>query len=188
MIQAAIILPAMLAVRRSDMIYGVFLCYALGAILNVFFVFNNDPSRVYLLNGYPGYFMGKNYLGEFAAVVFILALHEAVHRGELPADVARERLRHIAGMPIRLLGDAVLRRRAWELADQLGLDLRRRVHRANAAAGRRVHHAERGARAQRRGDRHGRNARRLAPVSGCRVGRQARAARAARGPVRRRGC
>jgi exopolysaccharide production protein ExoQ len=81
MVQAAIILPAMLAVRRSDMMYGVFLCYALGAILNVFFVINNDPSRVYLLNGYPGYFMGKNYLGEFAAVVFILALHEAVHRG-----------------------------------------------------------------------------------------------------------
>ena len=47
-------------------------------------------------------------------------LHEAVQRGELPADVARDRLTHIARMPIRLLGDAVLRRRAWELADQLG--------------------------------------------------------------------
>jgi predicted nucleic acid-binding protein len=48
------------------------------------------------------------------------ALHEAVQRGELPADVARERLTRIGRMPIRLLGDAVLRRRAWELADQLG--------------------------------------------------------------------
>ena len=48
------------------------------------------------------------------------ALHEAVQRGELPADVARERLRRVGAMPIRLLGDAVLRRRAWELADQLG--------------------------------------------------------------------
>ena len=47
-------------------------------------------------------------------------LHEAVQRGELPADVARERLARIGKMPIRLLGDAVLRRRAWELADQLG--------------------------------------------------------------------
>jgi predicted nucleic acid-binding protein len=47
-------------------------------------------------------------------------LHEAVQRGELPADVARERLARIGRMPIRLLGDAVLRRRAWELADQLG--------------------------------------------------------------------
>src|SRR5436190_11605372 len=48
------------------------------------------------------------------------ALHEAVHRGELPPDVALDRLTRIRAMPIRLLGDAVLRRRAWELADQLG--------------------------------------------------------------------
>lgn len=48
------------------------------------------------------------------------ALHEAVQRGELPADVARERLARIGRMPIRLLGDAVLRRRAWEVADRLG--------------------------------------------------------------------
>jgi predicted nucleic acid-binding protein len=47
-------------------------------------------------------------------------LHEAVQRGEVPADVARERLATIGRMPIRLLGDAVLRRRAWELADKLG--------------------------------------------------------------------
>ena len=48
------------------------------------------------------------------------ALHEAVQRGEIPADVARDRLTRVGRMPIRLLGDAVLRRRAWELADQLG--------------------------------------------------------------------
>ncbi len=48
------------------------------------------------------------------------ALHEAVHRGEIPADVAREHLARIGRMPRRLLGDAVLRRRAWEVADQLG--------------------------------------------------------------------
>jgi predicted nucleic acid-binding protein len=48
------------------------------------------------------------------------ALHEAVQRGEIPADVAREHLVRIGKMPIRLLGDAVLRRRAWEVADQLG--------------------------------------------------------------------
>jgi len=47
-------------------------------------------------------------------------LHEAVQRGELPAEVARERLAVIGRMSIRLLGDAVLRRRAWEVADQLG--------------------------------------------------------------------
>jgi predicted nucleic acid-binding protein len=48
------------------------------------------------------------------------ALHEAVQRGEIPADVAREHLAHIGRMPIRLLGDAVLRRRAWDVADRLG--------------------------------------------------------------------
>jgi predicted nucleic acid-binding protein len=47
-------------------------------------------------------------------------LHEAVQRGELASDVARERLGRIGRMPIRLLGDAVLRRRAWEVADRLG--------------------------------------------------------------------
>jgi predicted nucleic acid-binding protein len=48
------------------------------------------------------------------------ALHEAVERGEIPADVARDHLTRIRRMKIRLLGDAVLQRRAWELADQLG--------------------------------------------------------------------
>lgn len=47
-------------------------------------------------------------------------LHEAVQRGELPAAVARERLAWINKLPIRLLGDGVLRRRAWEIADRLG--------------------------------------------------------------------
>jgi predicted nucleic acid-binding protein len=48
------------------------------------------------------------------------ALHEAVQRDEIPADVARQRLTRIGRMPIRFLGDAVLRRRAWDLADQVG--------------------------------------------------------------------
>lgn len=48
------------------------------------------------------------------------ALHEAVHHGQLDADTARARLTRVNRMPIRLLGDAVLRRRAWELADRLG--------------------------------------------------------------------
>ena len=47
-------------------------------------------------------------------------LHEAVHGGKLSADAARERIRYVNGMQIRLLGDAVLRRRAWEIADALG--------------------------------------------------------------------
>jgi len=48
------------------------------------------------------------------------ALHEAVDRGEISRDGARDRLTHIRGMRIRLLGDAVLQRRAWDVADRLG--------------------------------------------------------------------
>jgi predicted nucleic acid-binding protein len=47
------------------------------------------------------------------------ALHEAVQGGKIAPDVALERLSRVWALPIRLLGDAVLRRRAWELADQL---------------------------------------------------------------------
>jgi predicted nucleic acid-binding protein len=47
------------------------------------------------------------------------ALHEAVHRGEITEAVALERLARIQALPIRLLGDAVLRRNAWQLADRL---------------------------------------------------------------------
>jgi predicted nucleic acid-binding protein len=48
------------------------------------------------------------------------ALHEAVHRGELSAEAAAERLDRIQAIKIRLLGDAVLRALAWRLADELG--------------------------------------------------------------------
>jgi predicted nucleic acid-binding protein len=47
-------------------------------------------------------------------------LHEAVVRGDLTADDAIARLARINKLPIRLLGDAVLRRRAWDVATQLG--------------------------------------------------------------------
>jgi len=50
----------------------------------------------------------------------VSALHEAVHAGELARDVALDRLTRIRAIPIRLLGDAVLRRVAWKVADQLG--------------------------------------------------------------------
>jgi predicted nucleic acid-binding protein len=47
-------------------------------------------------------------------------LHEAVQRGELSNDAARDQLRAFNAIKLRLLGDAVLRRRAWEIADELG--------------------------------------------------------------------
>jgi predicted nucleic acid-binding protein len=49
-------------------------------------------------------------------------MYEAVRRGEIAAEVAREQLAFINRLKIRLLGDAMLRRRAWVVAEQLGLD------------------------------------------------------------------
>jgi predicted nucleic acid-binding protein len=46
-------------------------------------------------------------------------LHEGVLRGKVREDDARDQLARIQQLPIRLLGDAVLRRRAWEIATQL---------------------------------------------------------------------
>ena len=47
-------------------------------------------------------------------------MHEAAARHEVSAPVAQDRLKRINGMKIRLLGDAVLRRLAWQVADKLG--------------------------------------------------------------------
>jgi predicted nucleic acid-binding protein len=50
------------------------------------------------------------------------AMHEAVRRGEVEADVAKDLLARVGKMKIRLLGDGVLRRTAWKYADELGWD------------------------------------------------------------------
>ena len=47
-------------------------------------------------------------------------LHEAVHAGRLKPEVARARLARVRALKIRLLGDAVLQRRAWDIAEELG--------------------------------------------------------------------
>src|SRR5262245_28192934 len=82
MIVTSIILPAMLAARATDMMRWLFLCFAFAAILNVFFVFGRPPLNFkYATWGYTGYFSGKNYLGEFAAVALLLSFHEILYRG-----------------------------------------------------------------------------------------------------------
>ncbi len=47
-------------------------------------------------------------------------LHEAVKRGELSEAEALERLGRLHRLSIRLLGDGVLRRKAWDVATGLG--------------------------------------------------------------------
>ena len=72
MLLTSIILPTMLAPRTADVMRGLFLCLVIGLILHV------------LLGGHPregGYFLDKNALGKFAAIAFLLALHEVLYRG-----------------------------------------------------------------------------------------------------------
>jgi predicted nucleic acid-binding protein len=47
-------------------------------------------------------------------------LHEAVDHGEMTAETALDYLRRYRKIKIRFLGDAVLQRQAWKIADQLG--------------------------------------------------------------------
>jgi predicted nucleic acid-binding protein len=47
-------------------------------------------------------------------------LYGAVRRGELDRTAAERRLDYLRGLQLRLLGDRVLQRTAWKLADQLG--------------------------------------------------------------------
>jgi O-antigen ligase len=79
MVLTSIVFPALLAQRSVDLMRGTFLCFAAGAVLNAFFLLNNSPAIVNSLNGYPGYLIGKNYLGEFAAVTLLMALHEVTY-------------------------------------------------------------------------------------------------------------
>jgi exopolysaccharide production protein ExoQ len=82
MIIVSIVVPAMLAARRVDLIRGLFLCFALAAILNLVAVFTRPPIDIKFATwGYPGYFSGKNYLGQFATLALLLSLHEALHPG-----------------------------------------------------------------------------------------------------------
>jgi O-antigen ligase len=82
MVLTSIVLPALLAARTADLMRGVFLCFSLGAIVNVYFVLNDNPlATVNQQGGYFGYFVGKNYLGEFSAVASLLALHEICYPG-----------------------------------------------------------------------------------------------------------
>jgi len=74
MILSAVVLPAMLAAPTVDLMRGMFLCFAAGAILN-FFVGYQAPD------GYSGFLRGKNELGEFAGIAVLLALHETLYPG-----------------------------------------------------------------------------------------------------------
>jgi predicted nucleic acid-binding protein len=48
------------------------------------------------------------------------ALYQAARRGEIPAAEGIERVTRINSLKVRFLGDKVLQRTAWRVADQLG--------------------------------------------------------------------
>jgi predicted nucleic acid-binding protein len=48
------------------------------------------------------------------------ALYEAARRGEISAAEGMERVTRINSLRVRFLGDKVLQRTAWKVADQLG--------------------------------------------------------------------
>jgi O-antigen ligase len=76
MILTSIVLPAMLAARTTDIMRALFLCFAFGLVLNIFLDHSLPGSR-----GFEGYFMDKNALGQFAAIVFLLAIQEMLYPG-----------------------------------------------------------------------------------------------------------
>lgn len=87
MIVVAIVLPTMMAVREEGAIHGLFICFTLSLIINLFFVFDGSVTIVTYGSlgkidiGYQGYFPGKNYLGECAAGALLLAFNETLYRG-----------------------------------------------------------------------------------------------------------
>ena len=50
----------------------------------------------------------------------LASLYEAALKGEISAAVGIERVTRINSLKIRFLGDKVLQRQAWKVADQLG--------------------------------------------------------------------
>ena len=75
MIVTSVILPTMLAAQTVDMMRGVFLCFPCALILNVLFILGGSVTIARYGSelvdiGHQGYFLGKNYLGKCAAVVF----------------------------------------------------------------------------------------------------------------------
>ena len=98
MIISSIVLSSLLSERGTDLMHGLFLLFALSLLLNLAFVMGGSVTIAQystgLVNlGYEGYFEGKNYLGECAALGILLALHE----------MGRTGMRRVVGWMVGLL-------------------------------------------------------------------------------------
>lgn len=67
-----VVLPFVLVSRSLDLIATLHVICLIAMITNAFFVLTVPPSPV----GHPGYFWHKQYLGMYASVTLILAVHE----------------------------------------------------------------------------------------------------------------
>jgi O-antigen ligase len=77
MIVACVIFPPLLIPRSMDLMRGLYLCFAIAVALNLFFVIGGYQTFAdNVAIGYSGYFLGKNYLGECAAIALLLAIYE----------------------------------------------------------------------------------------------------------------
>jgi len=79
MIVTSVVLPALLADRRTDLIHGLFLCFAIAVLLNVLMIVQGNQGE--LAVDFRGYFPTKNQLGALAAVALLLSLHEVLYPG-----------------------------------------------------------------------------------------------------------
>jgi exopolysaccharide production protein ExoQ len=81
MIIISIIIPALAASRTADLMRGVFWCFALALIINLFFVLDENPmiqeGRIF----YAGYFTFKGALGQCAAFALLLSVYEILFSG-----------------------------------------------------------------------------------------------------------
>jgi exopolysaccharide production protein ExoQ len=81
MLITSIVLTPMLATGRSaDMMRALFFCCAVGVVLNLL-IGGRTIAEGQGDIGYSGFMSSKNNLGQFAGVAFLLAAHEAIHRG-----------------------------------------------------------------------------------------------------------
>lgn len=86
MVVTSIVVPALMTDRKVDLMRALFACFAVACLLNIFFVIGGEQvvvqnGTVREAIGYPGYFAGKNYLGECATLAALLSVHEMLHPG-----------------------------------------------------------------------------------------------------------
>jgi exopolysaccharide production protein ExoQ len=80
LITAIALTPMLAPARSADMMRALFLCCAVGVVLNLL-IGGRTIAEGQGDIGYSGFMSSKNNLGQFAGVAFLLAAHEVIQRG-----------------------------------------------------------------------------------------------------------